>query len=222
MDDSAQRKARVVVCDDHEIVREAIKARVASSPAVEIVGEASNGRDVVEVASELKADLLIIDLELPRRDGIEAARELLKLRPRTKVIILTAHDRPDLVPLALQAGARGYVLKSGPAGEIERAIEVVCAGGTYVSREFSGPSRSAALRLLDLSARQRQILELSGEGVTDHEIAERLELSTATIHTHVRNAVVRLKVANRNQAVALAVRYSFLGGTGSSRNGSPP
>ena len=106
---------RVVLCDDHEIVREAIKARMANSSIVEIVGEASNGRDVVNAVKELEPDVLIIDVEMPKRDGIEATKEVLKVRPRTKVIIFTAHAQPDLLALALRAGASGYVLKSAPA-----------------------------------------------------------------------------------------------------------
>jgi two-component system, NarL family, nitrate/nitrite response regulator NarL len=103
---------RVVLCDDHEIVREAIKSRMANSNSVQIVGEAGNGRDVVDVVKELEPDVLIIDVELPKRDGIEATKEVLKARPRTKVIIFTAHAQPDLLALALRAGASGYVLKS--------------------------------------------------------------------------------------------------------------
>jgi DNA-binding NarL/FixJ family response regulator len=111
MSTGVREARRVVLCDDHEIVREAIKARMSDSSVVEIVGEAANGRDVVDVVKELEPDVLIIDVELPKRDGIEATREVLKVRPRTKVIIFTAHAQPDLLALALRAGASGYVLK---------------------------------------------------------------------------------------------------------------
>ena len=131
MSSSVRDAKRVVLCDDHEIVREAIKARMANSSVVEIVGEAGNGRDVVDVVKELEPDVLIIDVELPKRDGIEATKEVLKVRPRTKVIIFTAHAQPDLLALALRAGASGYVLKSAPSEDIARAIEVVAAGGTF-------------------------------------------------------------------------------------------
>jgi chemotaxis response regulator CheB len=105
MSTSVREAKRVVLCDDHEIVREAIKARMASSNVLDIVGEAGNGRDVVDVVKELEPDVLIIDVELPKRDGIEATKEVLKVRPRTKVIIFTAHAQPDLLALALRAGA---------------------------------------------------------------------------------------------------------------------
>jgi len=123
MSSSVREAKRVVLCDDHEIVREAIKARMLNSSIVEIVGEAGNGRDVVEVVKELEPDVLIIDVELPKRDGIEATKEVLKARPRTKVIIFTAHAQPDLLALALRAGASGYVLKSAPAEDIARAVK---------------------------------------------------------------------------------------------------
>src|SRR5215475_12294580 len=180
MNSSVREAKRVVLCDDHEIVREAIKARMASSNALQIVGEASNGRDVVEVVKELEPDVLIIDVELPKRDGIEATKEVLKARPRTKVIIFTAHAQPDLLALALLAG--------GKPSEVEK--------------------------LLDLSPRERQILELLAEGLRVKEIAERLGLSPATVHTHVRNAIAKLEVDTRTEAVALAVKFSYLGAGG--------
>ncbi|HKZ12734.1 MAG TPA: response regulator transcription factor, partial [Solirubrobacterales bacterium] len=141
---------RVVLCDDHEIVREAIKARMADSNVVEIVGEAGNGRDVVDVVKELEPDVLIIDVELPKRDGIEATREVLKVRPRTKVIIFTAHAQPDLLALALRAGASGYVLKSAPAEDIARAVKAVTGGGTFLGGDFAGGKPSEVEKLLDL------------------------------------------------------------------------
>src|SRR2546429_4842535 len=97
---------RVVLCDDHEIVRDAIKSRMANSGVVEIVGEAGDGREVVDVVKELDPDVVIIDVEMPKRDGIEATKEVLKARPRTKVIIFNAHDQPDLLALALRARGR--------------------------------------------------------------------------------------------------------------------
>ena len=141
---------------------------------VEIVGEAGNGRDVVDVVKELEPDVLIIDVELPKRDGIEATKEVLKVRPRTKVIIFTAHAQPDLLALALRAGASGYVLKSAPAEDIARAVKAVTGGGTFLGGDFAGGKPSEVEKLLDLSPRERQILELLAEGLRVKEIAERL------------------------------------------------
>ena len=214
MSTSVRDAKRVVLCDDHEIVREAIKARMANSSIVEIVGEAGNGRDVVDVVKELEPDVLIIDVELPKRDGIEATKEVLKVRPRTKVIIFTAHAQPDLLALALRAGASGYVLKSAPAEDIARAVKAVTSGGTFLGGDFAGGKPSEVEKLLELSPRERQILELLAEGLRVKEIAERLQLSPATVHTHVRNAIAKLEVDTRTEAVALAVKFSYLGAGG--------
>ena len=151
MSTSVREAKRVVLCDDHEIVREAIKSRMVDSNAVEIVGEAGNGRDVVEVVKELEPDVLIIDVELPKRDGIEATKEVLRARPRTKVIIFTAHAQPDLLALALRAGASGYVLKSAPAEDIARAVKAVTGGGTFLGGDFAGGKPSEVEKLLELS-----------------------------------------------------------------------
>src|SRR6202789_3691959 len=161
---SVREARRVVLCDDHEIVREAIKARMSDSSIVEIVCEAGNGRDVVDVVKELEPDVLIIDVELPKRDGIEATREVLKVRPRTNVIIFTAHAQPDLLALALRAGASGYVLKSAPAEDIAKAVKAVTGGGTFLGGDFAGGKPSEVEKLLLLSPRVRQVLELLADG----------------------------------------------------------
>jgi len=204
---------RVVLCDDHEIVREAVKARMAEVAGVEIVGEAETGEDVVGVVQELKPDVAIIDVELPGQDGIEATKAVLKARPETRVIILTAHAQPDLLTLALRAGASGYVLKSAPSEDIARAIEVVAGGGTFVGTE-QGQGAGEVEKLLALTPREREILELLAEGLRVKQIADRLSLSPATVHTHVRNAIARMEVDTRTEAVALAVRFSYLGAGG--------
>src|SRR5262245_28553283 len=127
---------RVLLCDDHEIVREAIKARMASVEGVQIVGEAETGEELVEKVQELEPDVCIVDVELPGKDGIDATKDVLKARPESRVIIFTAHAQPDLLTLALRAGASGYVLKSAPSEDIARAIEVVAGGGTFVGTEL--------------------------------------------------------------------------------------
>src|SRR3954467_6191873 len=128
----ASSPKRVVLLDDHEIVREAIKARMASVEGVEIVGEAESAEEVVDKVKDLEPDVAIVDVELPGKDGIDATKDILKVRPETRVIIFTAPAQPDLLTLALRAGASGYVLKSAPSEDIARAIEVVASGGTFV------------------------------------------------------------------------------------------
>ena len=153
----------MVLCDDHEIVREAIKARMASVEDVEIVGEAETG-EVVGKVKELEPDVCIVDVELPGKDGIDATKDILKVRPETRVIIFTAHAQPDLLTLALRAGASGYVLKSAPSEDIARAIDVVAGGGTFVGTEL-GQGAGEVEKLLELTPREREILELLAEGL---------------------------------------------------------
>ncbi len=205
---------RVVLCDDHEIVREAVKARMIEASGVEIVGEAADGEELLAKVRELEPDVAIVDVELPGMDGIEASKEILKVRPETRVIIFTAHAQPDLLTLALRAGASGYVLKSAPSEDIARAIEVVSGGGTFVGTEL-GQGAGEVEKLLELTPREREILELLAQGLRVKQIAEKLSLSPATVHTHVRNAIARMEVDTRTEAVALAVRFSYLGAGGS-------
>ncbi|MGZ5325345.1 MAG: response regulator [Solirubrobacterales bacterium] len=213
MTDTAAK--RVVLCDDHEIVREAIKARMANESGVEIVGEAADGDECIERVLELQPDVGIIDIELPGIDGIEVTRKILEARPETKVIVFTAHAQPDLLSLAMRAGASGYVLKSAPPEDIARAVETVAGGDTFVGTDLK-TGAGELQKLLDLTPRERQVLELLAEGLRVKEIAERLTLSPATVHTHVRNAIAKLEVDTRTEAVALAVRFSYLGAGGNS------
>jgi len=200
----------VVLCDDHEIVREAVKARMAGANGVEIIGEAADGDEVVERVLDLQPDVAIIDIELPGTDGIEATRKILKARPETRVIVFTAHAQPDLLALAMRAGAAGYVLKSAPPEDIRKAIDVVAGGDTFVDRADLDKGDELQ-KLLDLTPRERQVLELLAEGLRVKAIAEKLTVSPATVHTHVRNAIAKLEVDTRTEAVALAVRFSYLG-----------
>lgn len=213
MNDSSPK--RVLLCDDHEIVREAVKARMAAVTGVEIVGEAESGEEMVEKVQEHKPDVCIVDVELPGIDGIDTTREILKVQPEARVIIFTAHAQPDLLTLALRAGASGYVLKSAPSEDIARAIEVVAGGGTFVGTELGkGTGAGEVEKLLELTPREREILELLAEGLRVKQVADRLSLSPATVHTHVRNAIARMEVDTRTEAVALAVRFSYLGAGG--------
>jgi DNA-binding NarL/FixJ family response regulator len=205
---------RVVLCDDHAIVRDAIKSRMAGLDSVEIVGEAADGREVVDVVRDLNPDVLIIDIELPKRDGIEATREVLRARPRTKVIIFSAHAEPDLVALGLRAGASGYLVKSAPAEDIAKAVNTVASGGTFIGGGFSGGKATEVEKLVNLTPRERQVLGQLADGLRVKEIATQFSLSPATVHTHVRNAIAKLEVDTRTEAVALAVQFSYLGAGG--------
>jgi DNA-binding NarL/FixJ family response regulator len=212
---SAPLATRVVLCDDHEIIRDAIKSRMAGSDGIEIVGEAADGREVLDIVRELNPDVLIIDVEMPKRNGIEVTKEVLRARPTTKVIIFTAHAQPDLVALAMRAGASGYVLKSAAASKIDEAVAVVRNGGTFFGGDSPNGMDLEVEKLIGLTPRERQILGLLASGLRVTAIGEQLSIIPATVHSHVRNAIAKLEVDSRTAAVALVVRFSYLGSAGS-------
>lgn len=202
---------RVLVCDDHPIVREAVRARLAEIPGIEIAGEASDGREAVSLARKLKPEVVLLDVEMPELDGISATRQIVNLHPGTGVILFTAHDEPDMIKLASESGASGYLLKSSEQSELGEAIRSVAAGATW----FPDSPRPAGdndelVRLRTLTARERQILDLLARGHRADGVAGELGISPATVYTHVRNTVAKLGVDTRSQAVAIAVRYSFI------------
>lgn len=204
---------RVVICDDHEIVREALKARISHTPGLEVAGEAVNGVDVVELTLRLKPDLLILDVEMPKANGISAIEAILAEDPEIKILIFTAHGHSNVIDLAARTGASGYLPKSASSSEIETAAEAVLSGGTYFPEEYarSAPEdRDELERLQLLSPRERQILDLLAGGMRAQGVATEIGIQTATVYTHVRNVVLKLGVDTRTQAVAIATKYSFL------------
>ena len=207
---SSGQPKRVIICDEHEIVREAIKTRLEAGRDMEVLGEAVDGEELVRRVGELDPDIAIVGIELPGIDGIEATRRIVATRPKTRVIVFTGHAEPELLALALRAGASGYVLKSAQAAEITRAVDAVGGGDTYFGAELSGSDRELE-KLIALTPREREILGLLAEGLRVKQIAERLTLSPATVHTHVRNAIAKLDVDTRTEAVALSVRFYYLG-----------
>lgn len=200
---------RVLIADDHHIVRDAIKLRLLENDDIEVVGEAANGLEAIDLAKAEKPDVVIMDVEMPAIDGIQATKQIIEQSPGTKVIIFTAHPQPDLLALALRAGATGYVLKSSSAAELHEAVHTVAGGGTFVNGGFDAPSPGVS-NLESLSPREVEILQLLAEGKRAKDIANELSLSPATVHTHVRNAISKLEVDTRTQAVALAVRFRYL------------
>jgi DNA-binding NarL/FixJ family response regulator len=213
---STSTPKRVVLCDDHEIVREAIKARMAAIEGVEIVGEAETGEEVVDVVKELEPDVCIVDVELPGKDGIDATKDILKVRPETRVIIFTAHAQPDLLTLALRAGASGYVLKREADHDLVDAIRAVLRGEPFLTnsaqrslvREWmadasSGPSEP-------LTPREQEVLKLIAEAHTNREIGEILHLSEKTVESHRGNLLRKLGMRDRVELVRYAIRRGLI------------
>jgi DNA-binding NarL/FixJ family response regulator len=214
---------RVLICDDHWIVRQAIRQQIDSIPGFEVVGEVADGAAVVAAVRELRPDLLLIDVEMPVLNGIEAMIKVLDRWPRTRVLVFTAHEEDDLVRLAAREGAAGFLVKSAETDQIRRACETVVEGERWFPHfEDQLDADDELQRLRSLSEREREILSLLATGMRAQGVAEETGLRPATIYTHVRNVVSKLGVDTRTQAVAIATRYAFLDPGEGARAATPP
>jgi DNA-binding NarL/FixJ family response regulator len=208
---------RVLIADDHPLVRAGLQAALASMPDVEIVAEAATGSAAIREAALHQPDVVVMDLQMPDLNGIEATRELRRVVPSAAVLVLTMFDDDDWVFAAMRAGARGYVLKGAEQQEIARAIMAVAAGeaifgpavATRVLAYFATPPR-APTPFPELTAREREVLDLIAAGHNNHQIAERLGLSGKTVANHISAIFAKLQVADRTQAI-LRARDAGLG-----------
>jgi DNA-binding NarL/FixJ family response regulator len=207
---------RVLIADDQALVRAGFRKLLESAPGVEVVGEASDGRGAVDQARRLRPSIVLMDIRMPRLDGIEATRRLTGSDgDAIRVLILTTFGLDDYVYDALRAGASGFMLKDAPPEELLAAIEVVARGDALIApavtrsviEEFvrRSPAQGPPAPLLDeLTAREREVLELLARGLSNAEIAERLVVSDGTVKTHVAHVLSKLGVRDRVQAVILA------------------
>ena len=208
---------RVVVADDHPMVRYGVAAVLASSTTVELVGEAADGDELLSVVQESKPDVVLTDLSMPGASGIEAIQRLTADHPSVGVLVLTMHADDDSVFAALRAGAKGYLIKGADGTELVRAIETVAAGDAVYGAAVAGriigllndPPR-AAEPFPELTGRERDVLDLMASGLRNHAIAERLSLSEKTVRNHVSNVLLKLQVSDRT-AAALKAREAGLG-----------
>lgn len=204
---------RILIADDHPLVRDGLRALLSSVPDMQVVGEAANGEEVIAQAVELLPDIILMDLHMPKLNGVEATRRILQARPHIGVLVLTMLEDDDSVFAVMRAGARGYLLKGADQAEVLRAITVVAQGEAIFSPQI-------ARRLMhyfanmhpvlspkafpDLTEREREILSLIARGQSNAEIAEQLVLSPKTVSNHVSNIFSKLQVVDRAQAVLRA------------------
>ncbi|GAA3473099.1 response regulator transcription factor [Nonomuraea roseola] len=202
---------RLLIADDHPIVRDGIRGMFTGDPRFEVLGEAGDGAQAVELARALGPDVILMDLRMPRMDGVSAIKELVRLGIAARVLVLTTYDTDSDVLPAIEAGATGYLLKDALRDELMRAVEAAARGEAVLSP-------SVATRLLTqvrtpadpLSAREREILELIAQGATNREAAARLFISEATVKTHVLHIYTKLGVNDRAAAVAVAYQRGLL------------
>jgi DNA-binding NarL/FixJ family response regulator len=205
---------RVMVVDDHPIVRQGLVSVLEDEDDLTVVGTASNGRGAVQLVDRLEPDVVLLDLEMPDLDGVEAIPLLLSARPSLAILVFTAYDTDERVLGAIRAGARGYLLKGASGEEIARGIRTVSAGGTYLEprvastlvAEVNSPHRSSA----GLSEREREVLRLVADGLPTKQIARSLNISERTVKFHVNSILRKLDADNRAQAVAVASQRGLL------------
>ncbi|GAB3206310.1 two component system response regulator [Marinactinospora endophytica] len=213
---------RVVLADDEAMFRAGIRAILSADPEVEVVAEAVNGRELVEAARSHRPDVALVDIQMPRLDGLAAVPQVRAHSPGTAVVMLTTFGRDEYIARALQEGASGFLLKAGDPRELIAAVRATAEGGAYLSpvvarrviTEFRGrgPARGAALdRVGGLSPRERETLALLGTGMSNAEIARRLFVSEETVKSHVKAVLAGLGVRNRVQAAIVAHEAGLVG-----------
>jgi len=207
---------RVVFVDDHEMVRIGVSSYLSAQPDIEVVGEADDGKKGVELALELRPDIILMDLVMKEMDGIEATRQIIENWPEAKIIIVTSFLDDEKVYPALEAGATSYMLKTSKAGEIANAVRATFHGQSVLEPEVTGKmmvkmrQKNQHLPHEELTSREMEILLLMAEGKTNQEIADDLFIALKTVKTHVSNILSKLRVQDRTQAVIYAFKHSLI------------
>ena len=207
------QKIKVILVDDHEMVRLGLKNFLNLQPDVEVVGEAGNGLDGINLALELKPDVVVMDLVMPEMSGVEATLKLLEEWKEAKILVLTSYlDNKKIYPV-IEAGAKGYMLKTSSAAEILNAIQKVARGELAIETEVDKKIKAHDMQPElheDLTARERDILRLLAKGYDNQTIADELFISLKTVKTHVSNILAKLEVDDRTQAVVYAFKHHLV------------
>lgn len=204
------KPSTVVVCDDHEIVRRALMDQIGRIEGVGAVDGVDRAEALLARIEEGVPDLAVIDIELPGgTDGLNLTAELTGRHPKLRVLILSAHDGADLVEEARDSGAWGFLSKTDGPDALSQAIRKITSGEPWFPENGKRPTGELE-RVLRLTTREREVLDRIGEGLKAEEVASRLGIEKATVYTHVRNAITKLGVNSRTQAVALITRYRYL------------
>jgi DNA-binding NarL/FixJ family response regulator len=207
---------RIMVADDHEVVRRGLRSLLESQPNWQVCAEAADGRDVVKRAAELKPDVIILDIAMPNLNGLEATRQLLKTDPGARVLILTLHDSEQVIRDVLSAGARGFLLKTDAARDLVSAVDALRQDKTYFTSKVAAMVLSGFLNggmtaaISPLTAREREIVQLLAEGKSTKEVACVLGLSVKTAETHRSNIMRKLELHSVSDLVLYAVRNNIV------------
>lgn len=220
--------ARLAITDDHDVYRAALLDMLTDVPDFEIVGEAANGREALELCRRVRPDLVLMDLRMPRMDGLAATRAIKQEHPEISVLMLTSHENPDYLLRALRAGAAGYILKGATDDEVTSAIRQVLSGESSIAPNLAArllrrlalqiaqeppqaPPRPKRAELLQpLTPREIEVLELLALGKTNNEIAQEFVISKGTVKNHVEHLIAKLGVSDRTQAVVRALEMGII------------
>jgi two-component system, NarL family, response regulator NreC len=205
------RNIKIFLADDHTIVRQGLKLILSAQPDIEVVGEAANGREAVELVQKLKPDIVLMDVAMPELNGIEATRRMVQANSRLKILVLSMHKEAVYVREILRAGARGYILKDAIDTELLSAVRSVVRGDGYISPAVSGALlndyRKDVTDPADLlSNREREVLQLIAEGKTNKEIAGKLNLSVYTVDSHRGKIMEKLNLHSTGELVRFAIK----------------
>jgi len=203
------KQIKVIVADDHAVVRIGLVALLESEKDIAVVGEVGDGEETVRRVRELKPDVVLMDLVMPRKNGIEATAEIKRDRPGTKVLVLTTFSNADDIAQALEAGADGALLKSADYAEVVSALRTVVRGGRCVSDEISKMLKEQAPQP-DLSERQQEILASMARGLTNADIGIQLGITADGVKFHISSILAKIGAANRSEAVAIALKKHLL------------
>ena len=212
-------RIRILIVDDHAVVREGLRAFLGVQPGFEIVGEAADGEEAVERATQLEPDIVLMDLVMPTLDGVGAMRALRRRCPRCRVIVLTSFLEDDRLLPALEAGAAGYLLKNSQPAELARAVRAAHSGEAIIDPTVAArlvhalSDRPQGTAFDRLTSRERDVLTLIASGRSNKRIALELGISEKTVKTHVGHVLAKLGVTDRTQAAVLAVRHGLLTGS---------
>ena len=207
------QKIKIILVDDHEMVRLGLKSFLNLQPDVEVVGEAGNGLDGINLALELKPDVVVMDLVMPEMSGVEATLKLLEEWKEAKILVLTSYLDNERIYPVIEAGAKGYMLKTSSAAEILNAIQKVARGELAIETEVDKKIKAHDMQPElheDLTARERDILRLLAKGYDNQTIADELFISLKTVKTHVSNILAKLEVDDRTQAVVYAFKHHLV------------
>jgi DNA-binding NarL/FixJ family response regulator len=208
----------VLLCDDHTLFRDGIKAILKDEPSIEIVGEAADGRQAVAKTLQLRPDVILMDIAMPDLSGFDATRRILQANPKARVLILTMYEEEEVINRCLAAGAAGYVLKDAPRAHLIHAIDVVHNGGQYMSsralkkvvKQYVRGVKTAATGYERLSDREREVLKLLADGLALKEIATLLVLSVKTVDAHKTNLMRKLDLHDRSELIKYAIQRKLI------------